>query len=165
MSLLVISMLFISEYKKVTSWELASQTISGRFKAMYAIHYSYREQPNCSKGEFGKVCSSPGAESVSEGTAGALLIIHPVQTLRGNLRQDGVWSFLTSWRNFGSDIHDYGDCESKTQTFELGKLRGALTHQTPRTVAMRQIPIKGSTDSVFGLAQGSSILQNGNMKT
>lgn len=78
MSLLVISMLFISEYKKVTSWELASQTISGSFKAMCAIHYSYREQPNCSKGEFGKVCSSPGAESVSEGTAGALLIIHPV---------------------------------------------------------------------------------------
>lgn len=80
MNLLVISTLYISEYKKVTNYELASQTRSGSFKAMCAIHFSYQKQPKWSKEEFGKVCSSPGAESVSKGTAGALLIIHPVQT-------------------------------------------------------------------------------------
>lgn len=127
MSLLVISMLFISEYKKVTNYKLASQTISGSFKATCAVHYSYQEQPEWSKEKLEKVCSSPGAERCSEGTARALLSIHPVQIQRGSLRQDGVWSFSTSWRNCGSDMHDYGDCESLTQSLEQGKLHGALT--------------------------------------
>lgn len=41
---------------------------------------------------------------------------------------------------------------------------GQAAHRTPWTVAMRQIPVKGSTDSIFALAQESSILQNRNMK-
>lgn len=159
MSLLMISMLFISEYKKVTNYKLASQTKSGSFKAMCAIHYGCKEQPNWSKDELGKVCSSSGAERCSEGTAGALLIIHPVQTKRRNLRQDGVWNFLTSWRNCGSDIHGYGDWILDTDLWI-----GQAAHRTPWTVAMRQIPVKGSTDSIFALAQESSILQSRNMK-
>lgn len=44
--------------------------------------------------------------------------IYFVQALRGNLKQDGDWSFVKSWRNHGSDINDEGGCDSLAQIFE-----------------------------------------------
>lgn len=64
-SLLVISVLFLSEYKEVINSELASQKIARSFKARGSIHCSHWEQPHWLKEDFRKVWSSPGAESVS----------------------------------------------------------------------------------------------------
>lgn len=56
---------------------------------MGAVHCSHQEQPTWPKEGFGKV-SSPGAQSISEDIARALLIIHLLQAWKGNLRHGGT---------------------------------------------------------------------------
>lgn len=122
MSLLVISMLFLSEYKKVANSKLASQIIARSFKTMSAIHCS-QTVPKKSL----ERCAAPQVQRVSQKELHELCWLFTLSELR-----DAIWDkvvfgdSLIIRRNHGSDIYDYGGCGSLTQLFESLMLHGVV---------------------------------------
>lgn len=141
-------MIFLSEYKKVTNSELASQRIARIFKAMGTIYCSCWEQPNWPKEDFRKVCSSPDAESISEGMSFA--DYSPCPSSQGQ--------FETRWCLELFNEQEQSLCVH-IWLWWLWLLDTAIwimdvawsRHRTLRTVATRQILNKESTDCLHWL--------------
>lgn len=124
---------------------------------MCAIHYSCQEQPKRNSENY----AAPQVQRVSQKVLQA--DYSPCPNLEGqfetrwclelfNKLEDLLFIYTWLWWLWILDADLWIGQAAQT------------THQTTGTVPMRQIPVKGSTNSVFALARESWILQNRNVK-